>query len=102
LRKKRRDEEREIKLRKQRAQDRARAHAEAKSTPSSGVGSDTFSDASSGGANPGDFMGGMGGIPGLDKLLEDPEVVELFSDPGMKVFFKYVHMVYRSGTKFGG
>lgn len=88
-------------MRKQRAEDRARAHAEAqKSTPT--AGSDPTSDPFGAGGGPfgagggggpfgaggGPFGGGGGGgpfgggIPGLDKLLEDPEVMELFSDPG--------------------
>jgi suppressor of tumorigenicity protein 13 len=76
LRKKRRDEERDIKLRKRKAQERARAHEEAKS-------STPFAEEASG---PGmeDFMGKA---PGLDKLMNDPEVVELFSDPEVAAAF---------------
>lgn len=94
LRKKRRDEEREIKLRKQRAEERARAHAEAQKSAPAGEES-----AAGGGVPPGGMPGGFpgagaggmpggfpGGMPGMDKLLNDPEIMELFSDPGKPIY----------------
>jgi hypothetical protein len=65
IRKKFRDEERDIKERKKKAQDRARAHAERASAHKDDDGSAE------------DLFGGMGGI------MNDPEIIELMADPGI-------------------
>jgi len=78
LRKKRREEERDIKMRKRRAEARARAHEQASSRqgdakePSGPEGGDS-------GPKMEDFMNSM---PGLEKMMSDPEIMEMFSDPG--------------------
>jgi suppressor of tumorigenicity protein 13 len=71
LRKKRRDDEKELKLRKRRAQERARAHQEAKQFPQ---------HAEDDGTEPGEGFN-LGSMPGFEQLLKDPEVMQLFSDP---------------------
>jgi len=71
IRKKLRDEEREIKQRKAKAQQRAQAHAAHTHEPSEEPDID-------------DFLGGMGGI------MNDPEIATLLADPDVAAAFKEI------------
>jgi len=76
IRKARHNEEKDLKRRKRLQQERMRAHQEAKAHPPPPSGDDDDDEGAGFGMPP-----GAGGIPGLDKLLSDPEILQLFSDP---------------------
>ncbi|XP_021955128.1 putative protein FAM10A4 [Folsomia candida] len=77
IRKKLRDEERDIQQRKARAQERARAHAASAEAHHQQEQDSEGPDS--------DFLGGLGGIlgdPEIAGLMNDPEVAEAFKDIG--------------------
>jgi len=102
VRKARHDEEKELKRRQRLAKERMRAHAEAKANPPPPrMENDDDEDDDDGGA--GGFKmpgGGAGGIPGLDKLLGDPEILQLFSDPGKSTMHQLMLTILSKILKF--